>query len=80
MIFNFKQFINESFQDDLTDSSNFRSWFIVKIYHSFVGATYVFLYLCNARLTLLVASQRALYCHFNCTIGIFPGDILDYGS
>lgn len=27
MIFNFKQFINESFQDDLTDSSNFRSWF-----------------------------------------------------
>jgi hypothetical protein len=27
MIFNFKQFINESFQDDLTDSSNFRNWF-----------------------------------------------------
>ena len=27
MIFNFKQFIKESFQDDLTNSSNFRNWF-----------------------------------------------------
>lgn len=27
MIFNFKQFIKESFHDDLTNSSNFRDWF-----------------------------------------------------